>query len=86
MGYGKENEKKKILWIYLSMAIGAYWALYSPQEDEIALVCVPIPGNEIVKSAEHVIDIEADYNPHLYFTFTPQVKQLLETQYFEFFY
>ena len=29
----------------------------------MVLVCVPIPGKEIVKSAEHVSDVDADYKP-----------------------
>ena len=29
----------------------------------MVLVCVPIPGKESVKSAEHVSDVDADYNP-----------------------
>ena len=27
----------------------------------MVLVCVPMPGKEIVKSAEHVSDVDADY-------------------------
>ena len=29
----------------------------APQGDEMVLVCVPIPGKVLVKSAEHVIDV-----------------------------
>ena len=32
----------------------------------MVLVCVPIPGQEIVKLAEYVSDVDADYKPHLY--------------------
>ena len=35
--------------------------LYSPQGDEMVLVCVPLPGKERVKSAEHVSDLMADF-------------------------
>ena len=35
------------------LAIAASMALHSPQGDEMVLVCVPIPGKVLVKSAEH---------------------------------
>ena len=31
----------------------------------MVLVCVPLPGKQIVKSAEHVSDVDADYKPPL---------------------
>ena len=34
--------------------------------DDMVLVCVSIPGKAIVKSSEHVNDVDAAYNSHLY--------------------
>ena len=39
------------------------YALHSPKRDEMVLVYVPIQGKAIVKLAEHVNDMVADYNP-----------------------
>ena len=36
--------------------------LHFPQSDEIELVCVPIPGMGIVRSAEHVSDSDMNAN------------------------
>ena len=54
--------------VYLAVEAGTWWndkshicdwlklpelVLHSPQGDEMVLVCVPIPGKEIIKSADY---------------------------------
>ena len=39
--------------------------LHSLQIGKILLACVSVPGKEIMKLAEHVIEMDADDNPHL---------------------
>ena len=40
------------------MAAYIIMAVHSPQGDEMVLVCVLIPGKVLVKSSEHVIDVD----------------------------
>ena len=47
-------------------------------EMEIVLVCVPIPGKAIVKLAEHVIDMDADYKHNLFFNLHWHLKICVE--------
>ena len=50
--------------------------LHSSQGDEMVLVCVPIPGKESVKSAEHVSDMDAEKPPPLPFNYVGEKKIL----------
>ena len=43
----------------------------------MALVCVPKPGKVIVKSAEHVSDVDADYNHHTFYEIELIIEQCL---------